>query len=113
MPLAEGLERDEAPNRHDEADGEKPVRTRRTEVAFLTLGLGPFAVLPNGESIAGQHRQTHRKDHQHQQSVQIEDLDDVDVTHDGHGRSGARVRLPRGFDTLVASPHCAIRGCCS
>ena len=82
-----GLERDEAPDRHHETDAEEPVGARSPEFAFLSFRLVASAVLPDGEAISKDHRQAHGEDHEDEESVQVEDLNDVDVVH---GRNGSQ-----------------------
>ena len=84
-----GLERDEAPDRHHESDAEEPVGTRPAQFALLTLRLLAAPVLPDGESVSCDHRQAHGEDHEDEESIQVEDLNDVDVVH---GRNGSQQR---------------------
>lgn len=81
VPAGLRLEGGEAPDRHDETDADEPIRPRRSELPRLPLRFVALAMLPDRKAVPGEHRQADRKHHQHQQAVQVENLDDIDVVH--------------------------------
>ena len=98
------LERQKPPGGHHQADAEQPIGARSAELALFTLRLVATTVLPNGEAVAGHHRKTHGEDHENQEAVQIENLDEVDVVH---GRNGSQQPggLVHVLDTLMEDPR--------
>ena len=79
------LERQEPPGDHHEADAEQPVGPRPAELTLFTLRLVAAAVLPDSETVSGDHGEAHGEDHEDQEAVQIENLNEVDVVHGRHG----------------------------
>ena len=61
-------------------------------------------MLPDGEAVAGDHRETHGEDHEDQETVQIENLNEVDIVH---GRNGSQQQggLVHVLDTLTEDPR--------
>jgi len=69
-------------------------------------------VLPDGVPVPKDHREAHGEDHEDQEPVQIEDLNEVDIVHERHasqqpGWASSWARYPDG------RPPYAIRGFCS
>ena len=56
VPVGLRLEGGETPDRHDETDGDEPIRPRRSELPLLTLRFVALAMLPGRESVPREHR---------------------------------------------------------